>query len=168
MAAETGSENTRGRDRGQQSSANVEKPNRYMPSIFPECDKLKQVSDVGCCPYPDVIVSESEVQVYDKCFTRFFQQYIQPDYRHQHASNPCVREHNLYRQCVDSVGRGSIFLPIVKIPISESDGQPTLRDRSGRVEEAGVVHPERPLPSQRPPGGREEVIGQGHSARTGE
>ncbi|KAH7727172.1 Protein T09A5.7 [Aphelenchoides avenae] len=52
-----------------------------MPSIFPECDKLKQV--------------------YDRCFTNFFQQYINPDYRHVSAQNPCEQLHVAYRQCVE-------------------------------------------------------------------
>uniref|UniRef100_A0AC34F001 Uncharacterized protein n=1 Tax=Panagrolaimus sp. ES5 TaxID=591445 RepID=A0AC34F001_9BILA len=42
---------------------------RYMPSIFPECDELKQ--------------------------------FISPDYRHKHASNPCERLHEVYRDCVE-------------------------------------------------------------------
>lgn len=54
---------------------------RQMPSIFPECDKLKQI--------------------YDKCFTEFFQKFISPNYRHQHAVNPCERLHQVYRECVD-------------------------------------------------------------------
>jgi hypothetical protein len=54
---------------------------RYMPSIFPECDELKQI--------------------YDKCFTQFFQKFISPDYRHKHASNPCERLHEVYRDCVE-------------------------------------------------------------------
>jgi len=52
-----------------------------MPSIFPECDKLKQV--------------------YDKCFTEFFQQYISPHYRHSTAYNPCQKLHTVYRECVE-------------------------------------------------------------------
>jgi len=52
-----------------------------MPSIFPECDKLKQA--------------------YDKCFTNFFQQFINPDYRHDRAQNPCKELHDVYKECVE-------------------------------------------------------------------
>uniref|UniRef100_A0A915EHH6 Mediator of RNA polymerase II transcription subunit 10 n=1 Tax=Ditylenchus dipsaci TaxID=166011 RepID=A0A915EHH6_9BILA len=54
---------------------------RYMPSIFPSCDKLKQA--------------------YDKCFQSFFQQYISPDYHHSSAQNPCEELHSVYRECVE-------------------------------------------------------------------
>jgi hypothetical protein len=55
---------------------------RYMPSIFTECDKLKQV--------------------YDRCFTNFFQQYLSPNFRHISAQNPCEQLHLAYRDCVES------------------------------------------------------------------
>ena len=54
---------------------------RYMPSIFPQCDKYKQA--------------------YDKCFTNFFQKYISPDYRHESAKNPCQELQSVYRNCVE-------------------------------------------------------------------
>ncbi|GMR37349.1 hypothetical protein PMAYCL1PPCAC_07544, partial [Pristionchus mayeri] len=54
---------------------------RHMPSIFPECDQLKQI--------------------YDKCFTEFFQKYIAPNFRHQYAVNPCERLHEVYKECVE-------------------------------------------------------------------
>ncbi|KAI1718389.1 transcription factor subunit med10 of mediator complex domain-containing protein [Ditylenchus destructor] len=54
---------------------------RYMPSIFSECDKFKQA--------------------YDKCFTNFFQQYIHPDYNHKAAQNPCEHLHTIYRECLE-------------------------------------------------------------------
>ncbi|GMT16994.1 hypothetical protein PFISCL1PPCAC_8291 [Pristionchus fissidentatus] len=53
---------------------------RHMPSIFPECDQFKQL--------------------YDKCFTDFFQKFITPNFRHQYAVNPCERLHEVYRECV--------------------------------------------------------------------
>ncbi|CAJ0950705.1 unnamed protein product, partial [Mesorhabditis belari] len=53
---------------------------RQMPSIFHECDELKQV--------------------YDKCFSEFFQKFITPNYRHQYAVNPCERLHEAYNDCV--------------------------------------------------------------------
>uniref|UniRef100_A0AC34Q771 COX assembly mitochondrial protein n=1 Tax=Panagrolaimus sp. JU765 TaxID=591449 RepID=A0AC34Q771_9BILA len=56
---------------------------RYMPSIFTDCDELKQV--------------------YDKCFTNFFQKFISPDYRHRHAYNPCERLFEAYKDCVEGV-----------------------------------------------------------------
>lgn len=54
---------------------------RYMPSIFTECDQLKQH--------------------YDKCFTEFFQKFITPNYRHQYSINPCERLHEAYKECVN-------------------------------------------------------------------
>uniref|UniRef100_A0A914DZJ3 Uncharacterized protein n=1 Tax=Acrobeloides nanus TaxID=290746 RepID=A0A914DZJ3_9BILA len=54
---------------------------RYMPSIFSECNALKQN--------------------YDKCFTTFFQKYINPEYRHKAANNPCEDLHTAYRECVE-------------------------------------------------------------------
>lgn len=51
-----------------------------MPSIFPECDQLKQI--------------------YDKCFTEFFQKFVTPNFRHQYAVNPCERLHGAYSECV--------------------------------------------------------------------
>ncbi|CAL2032746.1 unnamed protein product [Caenorhabditis brenneri] len=54
---------------------------RHMSSIFPECDQLKQI--------------------YDKCFTEFFQKFITPNYRHQYAVNPCERLHEVYKRCVE-------------------------------------------------------------------
>ena len=54
---------------------------RRMPSIFPECDALKQN--------------------YDKCFTEFFQKFIAPNYRHRYADNPCERLHEAYKDCVE-------------------------------------------------------------------
>lgn len=53
---------------------------RYMPSIFPECDQLKQV--------------------YDRCFTNFFQRYISSD-NSSSNSNPCDRHYETYRRCVE-------------------------------------------------------------------
>ncbi|CAJ0586813.1 unnamed protein product, partial [Mesorhabditis spiculigera] len=53
---------------------------RQMPSIFSDCDELKQV--------------------YDKCFTDFFQKFIMPNFRHQYAINPCERLHEAYSECV--------------------------------------------------------------------
>lgn len=52
-----------------------------MPSIFPECDQLKQI--------------------YDKCFTSFFQKFISPDYSPSSVSNPCEQLHEDYRKCVE-------------------------------------------------------------------
>ncbi|KAE9415532.1 hypothetical protein Angca_004375, partial [Angiostrongylus cantonensis] len=54
---------------------------RRMPSIFPECDQLKQD--------------------YDKCFTDFFQKFIASSYRHNYTVNPCDRLHRVYRDCVE-------------------------------------------------------------------
>ncbi|CAD6191411.1 unnamed protein product [Caenorhabditis auriculariae] len=54
---------------------------RHMSSIFPECDQLKQI--------------------YDKCFTEFFQRFISPNYRHSYASNPCDRLLEVYQHCVE-------------------------------------------------------------------
>ncbi|CAD5211474.1 unnamed protein product [Bursaphelenchus okinawaensis] len=54
---------------------------RYMPSIFPECDKLKEG--------------------YDKCFTTFFQQYVNSEYRHRSLENPCQDLFKRYKSCVE-------------------------------------------------------------------
>jgi len=54
---------------------------RFMPSIFVECNELKQA--------------------YDNCFTNFFQQYISPNYQHNKAKNPCEELHKKYKQCLD-------------------------------------------------------------------
>lgn len=56
---------------------------RYMPSVFPECDKLKQS--------------------YDKCFTVFFQQYVNSDHRIRNLENPCEDLLKVYKRCVDEV-----------------------------------------------------------------
>ncbi|VDM64187.1 unnamed protein product [Angiostrongylus costaricensis] len=56
---------------------------RRMPSIFPECDQLKQD--------------------YDKCFTDFFQKFIASSYRHSYTVNPCDRLHRIYRDCVEQL-----------------------------------------------------------------
>ncbi|VDK79913.1 unnamed protein product [Litomosoides sigmodontis] len=52
---------------------------RYMPSIFPECDKLKQI--------------------YDKCFSDFFEKFISTETLA--VSNPCGRLHETYRNCIE-------------------------------------------------------------------
>lgn len=50
-----------------------------MPSIFPECDKLKQD--------------------YDKCFTQFFEKFISAEI--SATANPCDRLHETYRYCIE-------------------------------------------------------------------
>ncbi|TMS35889.1 hypothetical protein L596_003181 [Steinernema carpocapsae] len=52
---------------------------RYMPSIFTECDQLKQT--------------------YDRCFTEFFQRYVSGNA--EHRTNPCENLHRLYKDCVE-------------------------------------------------------------------
>ncbi|CAD5215827.1 unnamed protein product [Bursaphelenchus xylophilus] len=52
-----------------------------MPSIFSECNKLKEG--------------------YDKCFTTFFQQYVNSEYRHRTLQNPCKYLFKLYKDCVE-------------------------------------------------------------------
>uniref|UniRef100_A0A1I7YGB2 CHCH domain-containing protein n=1 Tax=Steinernema glaseri TaxID=37863 RepID=A0A1I7YGB2_9BILA len=52
---------------------------RYMPSIFTECDQLKQT--------------------YDRCFTDFFQRYISGS--NEHRMNPCEQLHRAYKDCVE-------------------------------------------------------------------
>ncbi|CAI4222460.1 unnamed protein product [Auanema sp. JU1783] len=64
---------------------------RHMPSIFSECDKLKQI--------------------YDKCFTEFFQKFISPNYRHQYAVNPCDRLQQVYRDCVEEMDPSNFPAP---------------------------------------------------------
>lgn len=43
------------------------------------------------------------IQIYDKCFTEFFQKFISPNYRHQYAVNPCDRLHEVYKECIEEV-----------------------------------------------------------------
>uniref|UniRef100_A0AAF5PVZ8 Uncharacterized protein n=1 Tax=Wuchereria bancrofti TaxID=6293 RepID=A0AAF5PVZ8_WUCBA len=52
---------------------------RYMPSIFPECDKLKQA--------------------YEMCFSDFFEKFISAETLT--ISNPCGRLHETYRYCIE-------------------------------------------------------------------
>lgn len=54
-----------------------------MSSIFPECDNLKQA--------------------YDKCFTAFFQQYINTEQRYRSLENPCQELLKGYKKCVEEV-----------------------------------------------------------------
>lgn len=54
---------------------------RSMPSIFPECNELKQA--------------------YDKCFTNFFQQFISSESQPNSLRNPCERLHKIYKECLD-------------------------------------------------------------------
>ncbi|KHN86460.1 Uncharacterized protein T09A5.7 [Toxocara canis] len=54
---------------------------RHMPSIFPECDQLKQV--------------------YDRCFTNFFEHFISPEYSQNSNANPCEQIYESYRRCVE-------------------------------------------------------------------
>lgn len=42
-------------------------------------------------------------QIYDKCFTNFFQKFISPDYSPANNSNPCEQLHESYRKCVEQV-----------------------------------------------------------------
>uniref|UniRef100_A0A914HXP4 Mediator of RNA polymerase II transcription subunit 10 n=1 Tax=Globodera rostochiensis TaxID=31243 RepID=A0A914HXP4_GLORO len=64
-----------------QFQAQQQRGERYMPSIFVECDSLKQD--------------------YDKCFLSFFQTFVKEDARHERTINPCQQLHNAYRECLD-------------------------------------------------------------------
>uniref|UniRef100_A0A0R3RPT4 Mediator of RNA polymerase II transcription subunit 10 n=1 Tax=Elaeophora elaphi TaxID=1147741 RepID=A0A0R3RPT4_9BILA len=63
---------------------------RYMPSIFPECDKLKQI--------------------YDKCFSDFFEKFISTEA--SAVSNPCGRLHETYRHCIEKLFHHKIILEL--------------------------------------------------------
>jgi len=52
-----------------------------MPSVISECDQLKQV--------------------YDRCFTDYFQHFISPGTVFFRNSNPCERVHAVYRECLE-------------------------------------------------------------------
>uniref|UniRef100_A0A915PSL0 GCK domain-containing protein n=1 Tax=Setaria digitata TaxID=48799 RepID=A0A915PSL0_9BILA len=69
------------KERCQKTNGSCERgmTDRYMPSIFPECDKFKQV--------------------YDKCFTDFFEKFISTE--KPAVSNPCSRLHETYRHCIE-------------------------------------------------------------------
>uniref|UniRef100_A0A0N4ZNC6 CX9C domain-containing protein n=1 Tax=Parastrongyloides trichosuri TaxID=131310 RepID=A0A0N4ZNC6_PARTI len=55
---------------------------RYMPSIFKECDKLKKE--------------------YDRCFISFFHLFVDPKNTRLNHPNPCADLQNVYRQCVEA------------------------------------------------------------------
>ncbi|MFH4973345.1 hypothetical protein AB6A40_000054 [Gnathostoma spinigerum] len=63
---------------------------RHMPSIFPECDRLKQL--------------------YDKCFANFFQHFINSEHTFSEENNPCDPLHKAYRNCVEkSLSDGKLY-----------------------------------------------------------
>ncbi|VDP17007.1 unnamed protein product, partial [Onchocerca flexuosa] len=63
-----------------------------MPSIFPECDKLKQVRRA-------FLGHNILLQAYDSCFSDFFEKFISAE--KSADSNPCGYLHGIYRNCIE-------------------------------------------------------------------
>jgi hypothetical protein len=85
---------------------------RYLPSIFPECDKSKQVTLIA------IFFNKLGFKAYDKCFTAFFQNYLNSDTGYRVHRNPCEELFAVYQDCVEKVGLllvGIISLSVQKL-----------------------------------------------------